>query len=118
MFTISFQRALTVILLGFAIATLPSLTHASHSWAGYHWARTANPFTLKLGDNLTSSDWKSKLAQASQDWNSPQAFSTTPPLVTSVIQIGATLIETDNGNASSPQIAMDANGNAAAVWNF
>ncbi len=30
---------------------------------------------------------------------------------------GATLIETDNaGSASSPQIAMDANGNAIAVW--
>ena len=28
----------------------------------------------------------------------------------------AALIETDNGNAFSPQIAFDANGNALAVW--
>lgn len=85
MFTTSLQRSLTVILIGLAFATLPSLSYATHSWGGYHWARTANPFTLKLGDNLTSSDWKSKLAQASQDWNSPQTFSTTSPLLTAVI---------------------------------
>ena len=116
MFTKSFQRALTVILLGLTFATLPSLTYAVHSWGGYHWARTANPFTLKLDDNLTTSDWKGRLAQASQDWNSPQAFSTTSPLVT-VIQNGPTLIETDNaGSASYPEIAMDATGNAIAVW--
>lgn len=46
-------------------------TFASHSWGGYHWARTANPFTLQLGDNLTSSDWKGHLSQTVTDWNSP-----------------------------------------------
>jgi len=30
---------------------------ANHSWGGYHWARTANPFTVKLGNNLTTSEW-------------------------------------------------------------
>lgn len=85
MFATSFQRSLTVVLLGLALATLPSVTYANHSWGSYHWARTANPFTLKLGDNLTSSDWKSKLAQASQDWNSPQTFSTTSPLMTAIV---------------------------------
>ncbi len=55
--------AVAVILSGGALS-------ASHSWGGYHWARTANPFTLKLGDNLTSADWKSHLAQTSSDWNS------------------------------------------------
>ena len=43
---------------------------ASHSWGGYHWARTTSQFTLKLADNMTSADWKSHLSQASSDWNS------------------------------------------------
>lgn len=85
MLTVSFQRLLTTILLGVAFATLPSLSYANHSWGGYHWARTANPFTLKIADNLTTSDWKSKLAQTSQDWNSPQIFATTSPLLTAVV---------------------------------
>ena len=42
---------------------------ANHSWGGYHWARTANPFVLTLGDNLTTQTWKAHLAQTSQDWN-------------------------------------------------
>ncbi len=81
----SFQRSLTIVLLGLAGAALPSISHAAHSWGTYHWARTANPFTLKLGDNLTTIDWKSKLAQTSQDWNSPQVFATTSPLMTAII---------------------------------
>ena len=56
-----------LITLG-ALAT--TVAYATHSWNGYHWARTTRQFTLKLGDNLTSSDWKSHLAQSSADWNS------------------------------------------------
>ncbi len=41
----------------------------THSWGGYHWGRTANPFTLRLGDNLTSADWKGHLSQTVSDWN-------------------------------------------------
>jgi hypothetical protein len=55
----------------FVIATLISLAgtaDAHHSWAHYHWARTANPFTLQLGDNV-SSTWDPNLAQASSDWS-------------------------------------------------
>jgi len=49
---------------------------ASHSWGGYHWARTANPFTLKLGDNLSSS-WKTYLSTASSDWSTSSVLDTT-----------------------------------------
>lgn len=45
-----------------------SVAYATHSWGGYHWARTANPFTLKLGDNL-SSNWKPYLGTTSNDWS-------------------------------------------------
>src|SRR3990167_9061656 len=41
---------------------------ANHSWGGYHWARTTNPFNLKLGDNLTS-NWKTFLNTTSNDWS-------------------------------------------------
>jgi len=41
---------------------------ATHSWAGYHWARSSNPFTLKIGDNLSSA-WDPYLATTSSDWS-------------------------------------------------
>jgi hypothetical protein len=52
-----------------AVLLFPSGTGASHSWGNYHWARTANPFTLKLGNNLTAADWRSYLSTTSADWN-------------------------------------------------
>lgn len=52
----------------FISAFYPSITYANHSWGGYHWARTANPFTLKLGDNL-SSIWDPILSTTSNDWS-------------------------------------------------
>lgn len=39
----------------FALIAFPSSAYVSHSWNGYHWARTANPFRLKLGDNVSGS---------------------------------------------------------------
>ena len=41
---------------------------ATHSWANYHWGRTANPFTLQLGDNV-SGDWVGYLGKVSTDWS-------------------------------------------------
>ncbi|MBK5294219.1 MAG: hypothetical protein JJE04_21385 [Acidobacteriia bacterium] len=49
---------------------------ASHSWGGYHWARTANPFTLKLGDNVTTA-WELYLATTSSDWSQSIVLDTT-----------------------------------------
>jgi hypothetical protein len=54
--------------LGVAFAS-PAL--ASHSWGNYHWARTSNPFTVRLGDNVTStsaSNWDAHLGAAASDW--------------------------------------------------
>jgi len=79
------MKSLSLLLVLSAWAVFPSLSYASHSWGGYHWARTANPFTLKLGNNLTTADWQSKLSQASQDWNSPETFGTTTPLLTAIV---------------------------------
>lgn len=62
------SRSLAALLV--ALVAFPALLFAVHSWGGYHWARTTPQFTLKLGDNMTSADWKSHLAQTSSDWNS------------------------------------------------
>lgn len=60
-------------------------TPASHSWNNYHWARTTPQFTLKIGDNMTSA-WTSYLANASADWNSPEAFgAATTPVMTAIV---------------------------------
>lgn len=65
-----FRRLQSVLLLGLAVAAFPSITNATHSWGGYHWARTTPQFTLKVGDNMTTAQWKSYLTQTSSDWNS------------------------------------------------
>jgi hypothetical protein len=48
---------------------------ATHSWGGYHWERTANPFTIKLGNNL-SAQWVSSLTTASSDWSASDVLNT------------------------------------------
>ena len=55
------------VLAGVAVAAALTAS-ATHSWGNYHWARTANPFTIKLGDNL-SSVWKPYLSTTSSDWS-------------------------------------------------
>ena len=66
MFTSSSTRSLIVALL---LATgLGAFVSADHSWGGYHWARTSNPFILKTGDNV-SSIWDTHLDFAISDWN-------------------------------------------------
>src|SRR6266496_5047901 len=59
-----------------AVLAVPSPAHANHSWNGYHWARTANPFTVQLGDNVTST-WDAHLATASSDWSKSTVLDTT-----------------------------------------
>jgi hypothetical protein len=72
------RRALLTASL--VVVVFAAALSASHSWGGYHWARTTPQFTLKLGDNLTTSIWRGHLAQTSSDWNSGNS-----PLLTSVV---------------------------------
>jgi len=67
---------------------------ATHSWNGYHWATTptpttAAPFTLQLGDNMTTLAWKDYLAAASSDWGKTALLdglgSVSNPLRTTVV---------------------------------
>ena len=45
-----------------------SFVNADHTWGPYHWARTSNPFSVKLGDNV-SGVWDTSLTLASADWS-------------------------------------------------
>lgn len=62
-------RRTTRLLLSTTIAIgICAPLRASHSWNGYHWARTSNPFTLTVGDNV-SSVWDARLDEALGDWS-------------------------------------------------
>jgi hypothetical protein len=54
------------VLAGLMLGVLPA--RADHSWGGYHWARQSNPFTLKVGDNVSSA-WDAYLNEAISDWS-------------------------------------------------
>ncbi len=58
------------------VGAFPFQAQATHSWGGYHWARTANPFTLKLGNNL-SGNWNAYLATTASDWSQSSVLDTT-----------------------------------------
>lgn len=67
---------LSIIVAAFFLTFFTSSAQATNSWGGYHWARTSNPFTLKLGDNL-SSNWDPFLATTSSDWSASAVLDTT-----------------------------------------
>lgn len=73
------NKKLLVILVAAAVLAsagiYASIAYANHSWGGYHWARTANPFTLKLGDNVTSA-WDTYLGTTSGDWSKSNVLGT------------------------------------------
>jgi hypothetical protein len=57
------------VLAGCADLDLTSSTQQeSHAWGGYHWGRTNNPFTLRIGDNVTS-QWDAILDTTITDWS-------------------------------------------------
>jgi hypothetical protein len=69
-------RSRFALALGLAAALMiPATAAATHSWGGYHWARTSNPFTLKLGDNVSTS-WDSVLGTTSSDWSQSRVLDT------------------------------------------
>jgi hypothetical protein len=76
------------IIAGLVVAggVLVNIASATHSWGGYHWARQTPKFTLQLGNNLSTNDWRTHLSESSQDWNSPP--SGTPQVVVTAIAAG------------------------------
>jgi hypothetical protein len=74
------RRVLVLVLALTALAligsTVPATVSADHSWGPYHWGRTSNPFTVKLGDNV-SGPWDAMLVKASADWSVSAVLDTT-----------------------------------------
>ncbi|MCI0558624.1 MAG: hypothetical protein MN733_09025, partial [Nitrososphaera sp.] len=63
------------------LALLPMLAFqapafADHAWGNYHWGRTSNPFTLKVGDNVTSA-WDGILNTSISDWSQSSVLNLT-----------------------------------------
>lgn len=75
------HHPLSAWLLALSLAALPAVSHATHSWGGYHWASTTRPVALMLGDNMTA-DWSSYLHQASADWDAGAQDAFTNSVVT------------------------------------
>ena len=69
------RRSLVFVLALLAMTALATVTFARHSWRKYHWARTTNPFTIKLGDNVSSA-WDTYLRTASSDWSQSSVLDT------------------------------------------
>lgn len=69
-------RVLFVFFLLCVLAASPTAADASHAWGNYHWARTSNPFTLKVGDNVNST-WDSYLKRAISDWSKSSVLNLT-----------------------------------------
>jgi hypothetical protein len=88
------------VVAGFAAVTASSAI-ADHSWGNYHWARTANPFTVPIGDNVNDtaySSWNAALGEASTDWTASSVLNS--PVVT--------------GGAGSPKRCRPTNGRIEA----
>ena len=50
------------------VTVLAAPATADHSWGTYHWARTSNPFTLVVADNV-SADWDAYLDRSISEWS-------------------------------------------------
>ena len=100
MLNIGGHRALIRVLMICAFAAFPIVVLASHSWNGYHWARTANPFTLKVGNNMTTADWTSRFTKALSDWNTSDVLNLSPITGTSNRHCSAVAgtVQVCNGN--------------------
>jgi hypothetical protein len=86
MVTVS-RRLIAWLALTLVVVAMQSSPSASHSWNGYHWARTSNPFTVQLGDNVGSS-WDFFLNQSSLDWSVPPANSPYPDVLNAPVVAG------------------------------
>ena len=95
------------------VAFLAPAAQANHSWGGYHWARTANPFTVKLGNNVSAA-WSASLELASSDWSQSAVLDTT-------VVPGGTRAKPCKATAGQDQICSASYGNTgwlgvASIW--
>jgi hypothetical protein len=71
----TFARACVVSIM--AIVGFAASLSATHSWGGYHWARTENPFTLAIDDNVSAA-WDGYFNQAVSEWSASSVLDLAP----------------------------------------
>ncbi len=90
---LSHAHKVLIVLVAVMIVAMPLL--ATHSWGGYHWARTSNPFTLKIANNMNNG-WPTYFNIAVSDWNSSTVMNLAPyistatrrcPMVAGTVQV-------------------------------
>lgn len=69
------RSAVGVSVIALGLGAFASVAIATHQWGNFHWGRTATPFTLKLGDNV-SNGWDGSLSLASNDWSQSSVLDT------------------------------------------
>ena len=57
-----------IVTCAFGVVVGMTSLSANHSWRNFHWGHTDNPFTLRVGNNL-SSGWVGYLDEAIAAWN-------------------------------------------------
>jgi hypothetical protein len=70
------RKSAGLLTVALAVLAFQPSTSANHRWRKFHWARESNPFTVKLGKNLSTA-WTSYLTSASADWNNSDVLFTT-----------------------------------------
>ena len=72
------MRKFWKIAAGAAVAALATVgvAQATHAWNNYHWARTANPFTLRVIDSVTAF-WQSEYNAALSEWGASSVLNLT-----------------------------------------
>jgi len=103
--------ATAVIALLATLSAMPAL--ATHSWGGYHWARTSNPFTLELGNNV-SPTWSPYLTNTSGAWSQSSVLDTS-------VGAGGTSARTCGATTGRVEVCSDSYGNngwlgLAQIW--
>ena len=65
------KLGIAVLAVGAILTTLAvsGAARADHSWSTYHWARTSNPFTLRVIDSVTNF-WQFEFETALSEWGS------------------------------------------------
>lgn len=74
MLTICRRTLLAFALALAALALLPGAASAGHGGSA-HWARSSNPFTVRLGDNVSAA-WDPFLAVSAADWSASSVLDT------------------------------------------
>ena len=69
---------LTVVVAATSLAAVGLLSpaQADHSWGSYHWARTANPVPLVVGNNVTAA-WAAEYTRSLTDWDRSKVLALT-----------------------------------------